>query len=255
MARRESRRIAVLALPGIPEVRPGDDLVALALEACHGSGLEVEDGDVFVFTQKVVSKSEGRIVALRSIDPSTLARTFAEAHGRDARIIEVVLRESRRVVRMDRGLLITETRHGFVCANAGVDASNVDEEDAVCLLPEDPDRSAAELRPGLEERAGKRVAVLVTDTFGRPWREGLTNVAIGVSGIEPLDDHRGLDDPRGRKLGVSVIAVADELASAAELVMGKLDRIPVAVVRGYVYAQGISGAASLLRAPEQDLFR
>jgi coenzyme F420-0:L-glutamate ligase / coenzyme F420-1:gamma-L-glutamate ligase len=252
---RESRRIEVVGLAGIPEVRPGDDLVALALDACARDEIEVTDGDIFVFTQKIVSKSEGRMVALESIEPSALARTFAEASGRDPRLVEVALRESRRVVKMDRGVLITETRHGFVCANSGVDASNVDDDKTVCLLPEDPDRSAAELRVALEARSGSRLAVLVTDTFGRPWREGLTNVAIGISGMEPLDDQRGLKDPRGRTLAVSVLAVADEIACAAELVMGKLERIPVAIVRGYVYAAAAGGTASLLRDAERDLFR
>jgi coenzyme F420-0:L-glutamate ligase / coenzyme F420-1:gamma-L-glutamate ligase len=255
MSRRESRRIEVIGLSGIGEVRSGDDLVALALDACALEGLSVLEGDVFVFTQKIVSKSEGRTVELGSVEPSVLARTFAEAHGRDPRLIEVVLRESRRVVRMDRGVLITETHHGLVCANSGVDASNLDAEGAVCLLPEDPDRSAAELRRGLEQQTGRRLAVLLTDTFGRPWREGLTNVAIGVSGMDPLDDQRGLRDPLGRVLQMSVIAVADELAAAAELVMGKLERVPLAIVRGYVYPASAGGTASLLREPERDLFR
>jgi coenzyme F420-0:L-glutamate ligase / coenzyme F420-1:gamma-L-glutamate ligase len=212
---RESRRIEVIGLSGVPEVRRGDDLATLAIEACSRDGLEVATGDIFVFTQKIVSKSEGRTVDLDTVDPSALARTFAERFGRDARLVEVVLRESRRVVKMDRGILITETHHGFVCANSGVDASNVDGVSAVSLLPVDPDRSAAELRRELERRSGKDLSVLITDTFGRPWREGLTNVAIGISGIDPLDDQRGLRDPLGRTLVASVIAVADEIASAA----------------------------------------
>lgn len=255
MARPRSRRIEVIGLGGIPEVGPGDDLVALALEACTRETVEIEDGNIFVFTQKIVSKSEGRVVALDSVEPSVLAHTFASSSGRDPRLVELVLREARRVVRMDRGVLITETHHGFVCANSGVDSSNLDEEGTVGLLPEDPDRSAAALRRGFEAQTGKRVAVLVTDTFGRPWREGLTNVAIGISGMGPMDDHRGLKDPRGRTLAVSVIAAADELAAAAELVMGKLDRIPVAMVRGYVYPPGAGGTAGLLRDAERDLFR
>lgn len=257
MARRHSRRIEVIGLSGVPEVRPGDDLVTLALEACTRDGLEVEGGDIFVFTQKIVSKSEGRMVDLESVEPSALARTFAEAWGRDPRLVEVVLRESRRVVKMDRGILITETHHGFVCANSGVDASNLDAGSTVCLLPADPDRSAAELLRALEGRARKTLAVLITDTFGRPWREGLTNVAIGIAGMNPLDDHRGLRDPLGRTLAVSVIAVADEIAAAAELVMGKLERVPLAIVRGYAYpeAAGGMGSRSLLRDPRQDLFR
>jgi len=255
IAGRASRRIEVIGLGGLPEIRPGDGLAALALDACEREEIEPADGDVFVFTQKVVSKSEGRIVSLAGVEPSALASRFAEEAGRDPRLVELVLQEARRVVRMDRGILVTETRHGLVCANSGVDASNVEEEDAVCLLPEDSDRSAQRLRTALTERTGKSLAVLVTDTFGRPWREGQVNVAIGIAGMEPLADHRGLVDPQGRKLLVSTIAVADEIAGAAELVMGKLERVPVAVVRGYSFKPGAGGLGRLLRDPEQDLFR
>jgi coenzyme F420-0:L-glutamate ligase/coenzyme F420-1:gamma-L-glutamate ligase len=250
-----SRRIEIIGLGGIPEVHPGDDLVSLALDACEREGVVPSDHDVFVFTQKIVSKSEGRIVSLAGVAPSTLASRFAEESGRDARLVEIVLREARRVVRMDRSVLITETKHGFVCANSGVDASNLEDEDTVCLLPEDPDGAAGKLRDALIERTGKRLAVILTDTFGRPWREGQVNVAIGVAGIAALDDHRGLADPRGRKLLVSAVAVADEMASAAELVMGKLERVPVAVVRGYPFEAGGGGIGPLLRSPEGDLFR
>jgi coenzyme F420-0:L-glutamate ligase/coenzyme F420-1:gamma-L-glutamate ligase len=250
-----SRRIEVIGLGGIPEIRPGDDLAALTLDACDREEIEPADGDVFVFTQKVVSKSEGRIVSLTGVEPSALALRFGEESGRDPRLVELVLQEARRVVRMDRGILVTETRHGLVCANSGVDASNVEEEDAVCLLPEDSDLSAERIRTALTERAGKSLAVLVTDTFGRPWREGQVNVAIGIAGMEPIHDHRGLVDPRGRKLLVSEIAVADEIAGAAELVMGKLERVPVALVRGYPFEPGDGGIRRLLRAREQDLFR
>jgi len=253
--RASSRRIEVTGLRGLPEIRPGDDLATLALDACEREELAPEDRDVFVFTQKVVSKSEGRIVFLSGVEPSALAAQFAEESGRDPRLVEVVLREARRVVRMDRGILVTETRHGLVCANSGVDASNVEEQDAVCLLPVDPDRSAERIRTALTERTGRNLAVLVTDTFGRPWREGQVNVAIGVAGMEPLHDHRGLADPHGRKLLVSEIAVADEIAGAAELVMGKLERVPVAVVRGYPFEPGEGGMRRLLRDREQDLFR
>ncbi len=253
--RTTSRRIEVLGLGGLPEIRPGDDLAALSLEACKREGIEPADGDVFVFTQKVVSKSEGRIVSLAGVEPGPLASRFAEESSRDPRLVELVLREARRVVRMDQGVLVTETRHGFVCANSGVDASNVEEEDAVCLLPEDPDRSAETLRSALADQTGTRLAVLVTDTFGRPWREGQVNVAIGVAGMDPIADLRGRVDPTGRKLLVSEIAVADEIASAAELVMGKLDRVPVAVVRGYPFEPGGGGMKRLLRDRAQDLFR
>jgi coenzyme F420-0:L-glutamate ligase/coenzyme F420-1:gamma-L-glutamate ligase len=255
MARKASRRIEVMGLGGLPEIRSGDDLAALALDGCEREGIEPADRDVFVFTQKIVSKSEGRIVSLSGVEPSPLASRFGEESGRDPRLVELVLREARRVVRMDRGILVTETRHGLVCANSGVDGSNVEEEDAVCLLPVDPDRSAERLRIALAGRTGKSLAVLVTDTFGRPWREGQVNVAIGIAGMDPLQDHRGLADPRGRKLQVSEIAVADEIAGAAELVMGKLERVPAAVVRGYPFVPGDSGLRRLLRPPEQDLFR
>jgi coenzyme F420-0:L-glutamate ligase/coenzyme F420-1:gamma-L-glutamate ligase len=249
------RRIEIVALRGLPEIRPGDDLAALALDGCAREGARPRDGDVFAFTQKVISKSEGRIVSLAGVSPSELASRFASESGKDPRLVELVLREALRVVRMDRGVLITETSHGFVCANSGIDTSNLESEDTVCLLPQDPDRSAARLRDVLYERTGKRLAVIVTDTFGRPWREGQVNVAIGVSGMEPLADYRGREDSRGRKLLASEIAVADEIASAAELVMGKLDRVPVALVRGFPFRAGESGIRPLLRIPERDLFR
>jgi len=201
------------------------------------------------------SKSEGRIVSLTGVEPSALALRFGEESGRDPRLVELVLQEARRVVRMDRGILVTETRHGLVCANSGVDVSNVEEEDSVCLLPEDPDRSAERLHTALTQRTGKSLAVLVTDTFGRPWREGQVNVAIGISGMEPIADHRGFVDPRGRKLLVSEIAVADEIAGAAELVMGKLDRVPAALIRGYSYRSDGGKGADLIRQADKDLFR
>ncbi len=250
-----SRRIEVFGLSGIPEIRTGDDLAALALDACERDGAALLDGDVFVFTQKVVSKSEGRIVSLATIEPSALALRFGNESGRDPRLVELVLREARRVVRMDQGVLVTETRHGLVCANSGVDASNIEEEDSVCLLPEDPDRSAEGLRSALAARTGKRLAVIVTDTFGRPWREGQVNVAIGIAGMDPIVDFRGHLDPRGRKLQVSEIAVVDEIAGAAELVMGKLDRVPVALVRGYSFEPGEGGMRRLIRDRALDLFR
>jgi coenzyme F420-0:L-glutamate ligase/coenzyme F420-1:gamma-L-glutamate ligase len=233
-SRKVSGRVEIFGLGGLPEIREGDDLAALALDACDREEVAPADGDVFVFTQKVVSKSEGRTVSLSSVEPSALASRFAAASGREPRLVELALREARRVVRMD--------------------ASNV-EGDTVCLLPEDPDRSARRLKDALAARTGKALAVLVTDTFGRPWREGQVNVAIGIAGISAVRDHRGLPDPQGRKLQVTEIAVVDELAGAAELVMGKLDSVPVAVVRGYPFEPGEDGATRLVRPPEQDLFR
>ncbi len=247
--------LRVFGVTGIPEVHPGDDLAALILDAAVGQGTPPADGDVLVVTQKVVSKAEGALVDLRDVEPSALARSFAREWDKDPRHVEVVLRESRRIVRMDRGIIIAETAHGFVCANAGVDASNVPGDDRVCLLPRDPDASALRLREAIRARTGATVAVLVSDTFGRPWREGTTNVAIGVAGMRPLRDYRGEHDPHGYLLRVSVAAWADELAGATDLVQGKTAGVPVAVIRGLDYETGPDGSASLLRAPEKDMFR
>ncbi len=247
--------VRVIGVEGIPEVRPGDDLVGLILAALDRQGLRLEDGDVVVVTQKVVSKAEGRIVDLTTVEPSAFARNVAGRTGKDPRHVEVILRESVRVVRMDRGVIITETRHGFVCANAGVDASNVGPGPLVTLLPEDPDASAARIRAGLMAATGADVAVIISDTFGRPWREGITNVAIGVAGMLPIRSYVGLHDPYGYPLRVSNVAVADELASAAELVTGKLLQVPVAVIKGYDYPRGEGRARMLVRPAERDLFR
>ncbi|MPZ23332.1 MAG: coenzyme F420-0:L-glutamate ligase [Dehalococcoidia bacterium] len=240
----------VIALPGIPEVRPGDDLAGLLTEAS-----DPRDGDILVVTQRIVSKAEGRLVDLAEITPSAFAQGFAQRWDKDPRMVELVLRESRRIVRMDRGIIIAETHHGLVCANAGIDASNVVGESMVCLLPVDPDASAGALRRGIRERTGADVAVVITDTFGRPWRAGQTNVAIGVAGMEPLRDYVGTRDTQGRELRVTLIAVADEIASAAELVMGKVENVPAAIVRGYAYAPADGRAAELVREPDKDLFR
>jgi coenzyme F420-0:L-glutamate ligase/coenzyme F420-1:gamma-L-glutamate ligase len=246
------RGLEILPVRGIPEVRPGDDLPDLISRA---AGEDLREGDILVVTHKIVSKAEGQIVDLSAVEPSALAKDFAARYGRDPRQIEVVLRESRRIVRMDRGLIISETHHGFVCANAGVDASNVPGDDTVCLLPVDPDASAARLREALTARTSSERAVIVSDSFGRPWREGITNVAIGVAGMEPLADYRGQRDPYGYPLEASILAVADELAAAAELVMGKTEGIPAAVIRNYQYKVGPGRALDLLMEPERDLFR
>ncbi len=246
------RGLELLPVEGIPEIRPGDDLPELI---CRAAGENLREGDVLIVTHKIVSKAEGRLVDLRAIEPSAIAKDFAARYGRDPRQIEVVLRESRRIVRMERGLIITETNHGFVCANAGVDASNVPGDEMVCLLPVDPDVSAARLRDALAARMDLELAVIVSDSFGRPWREGITNVAIGVSGMDPLADYRGQRDPHGHPLEASVLAVADELAAAAELVMGKTAGIPLAVVRGYRYTPTLGTGKDLLMPPERDMFR
>ena len=244
----------VVGVEGLPEVRPGHDLARLVVDAAARQATPIQSADILVVGQKIVSKAEGRIVRLPEVTPSSIATSMADGLGRDPRLLEVILRESRRVVRMDKAVVITETHHGWICANAGVDQSNVD-QDCVVLLPVDADRSARELREGVRHLAGVEVAVIVTDTFGRPWREGLTNVAIGVSGLAALRSYLGELDPAGRPLTATILAVADELAGAAELVMGKLSRIPVAIVRGLSLDPGEEGSKSLLRDPARDLFR
>lgn len=244
--------VQIFGLPDVPEVRPGDDLAALVLASAAETPLA--DGDILIVTQKVVSKAEGRLVDLRTVEPSDLAARFAERWGKDPRYVEVVLRESTRIVRMDHGVLITQTRHGFVCANAGVDASNV-AGDTACLLPLDPDASAAALRNALTRRLGIELAVIISDSFGRPWRNGIVNVAIGVAGMAPLEDYRGRPDDHGRIMHASVIAIADEVTSAAELLAGKVNRSPFVVVRGYDYRRGAGRAAELVMDASTDLFR
>jgi len=236
-------------------VRAGDDLGALIADAAaRGAQTTIADGDVVVVAQKIVSKAEGAVVRLDEIVPSARALEWARAWDKDARVVEVVLREATRIVRMERGILIAETRHGFVCANAGVDASNV-ERGFVTLLPRDPDASAARIRDALSSAAGGVPGVIVSDTFGRPWREGVVNVALGVAGLRPLLDYRGCRDVYGRELSSTVMAIADEIASAAELVMRKTARLPVAIVRGAGEWLGDGTAAELVRDASLDLFR
>jgi coenzyme F420-0:L-glutamate ligase/coenzyme F420-1:gamma-L-glutamate ligase len=237
----------VFPVHGLPEIEAGDDLARLISEAT-----ELEDADVVVVAQKVVSKAEGRIVRLAEVEPSERARALA-GDG-DPRRVEVILRESARIVRLRPPLVIAETSHGLVCASAGVDASNAPEPDTLVLLPADPDASAAGLRARLRELTGRDVAVIVSDSFGRAWRQGTTDVAIGSAGLRPLLDLEGERDPVGYELHATVIAVADQIAGAAQLVMGKLDGIPVAVVRGLDVA-GEGSAAELVMPPERDLFR
>jgi coenzyme F420-0:L-glutamate ligase / coenzyme F420-1:gamma-L-glutamate ligase len=244
----------IFGLRGLPDVDCGADLGALVAHAVERTGHAIERGDVFVVAQKIVSKAEGAVVRLADVVPSAIACRWADEIGRDARVVEVVLRESRRIVRMDRGLLIAETRHGFVCANAGVDASNVP-DGFVTRLPDDPDASAERLRAALTARFGGPLGVIVSDTFGRPWREGVTNVALGVAGVQPLLDYRGAIDAYGRTLTSTVIAVADELAAAAELVTRKTTGTPVAIVRGAAEWIGEGTGRMLVRAAERDLFR
>lgn len=253
-------RLTVVALPPIPQVHPGDDLGAMAIDAWRGlaaeeAALAPASGDVLVVTQKVVSKAEGRVVDLRSVEPRPEAVQFAARFDRDARQVEVVLRESVTVLRMERGVIISRTRHGFVCANAGVDASNVGEQDTVTLLPDDPDASARGLRDRLVAEFGVQLAVIVSDSFGRPWRWGIVDVALGVAGFSPLDDLRGTPDADGRTMHATVVAVADEIASAAELASRKTSGRPLVLVRGSILPPGDGSIAGDVVMPlEADLF-
>ena len=243
----QQAELRLIPVRGLPEVREGDDLGTLIAQAAR-----LEDGDIVVVAHKVVSKAEGRVVRLAEVEPSPQARDLAD--GEDPRRLEVILQESTRLVRTRPPLVIAETRHGFVCASAGVDASNAPERDALVLLPLDPDASADRLRGRLQELAARDVAVVVSDSFGRAWRQGTTDVAIGCAGLRPLLDLAGERDPTGYGLHATVIAVADEIAAAAELVRGKLDRVPVAIVRG-LEARGSGSARELVMPPERDLFR
>ena len=246
--------LELIAIPGMPEIRSGDDLATRIVEAAKKAGLRFADGDIAVVAQKVVSKAEGAVVALGSVAPSEKAQALAADLKKDARAIEIVLRESRRILRSKR-VLITETKHGFVCANAGVDHSNVPGEDMVTLLPRDPDGSAEKLATELSEKAGKQIAVIVSDTFGRAWRLGLTNVAIGASGLPVLLDMRGTKDREGKPLTATVLAVADELAAAAGLLMGKSQGTPAVLIRGFKFKPSSQKAAQIIRPASEDLFR
>jgi coenzyme F420-0:L-glutamate ligase/coenzyme F420-1:gamma-L-glutamate ligase len=248
-------RLELVALDGIPEVAAGDDLAELIASSAGGSDVGLTDADVVVVTQKIVSKAEGRLVELASVQPSEFASDWAQRWGKDSRQVELVLRESVAIVRMGPGgLIISRTRHGLVCANAGVDVSNVGGGEVASLLPEDPDASARRIRDGLRQRIGVAPAVIVSDSFGRPWRNGIVNVAIGSSGIEALLDLRGAPDAAGREMQATVIAIADELASAADLVGGKVEQRPVVVVRGYAWRPSDTGASVLVMERERDLF-
>jgi coenzyme F420-0:L-glutamate ligase/coenzyme F420-1:gamma-L-glutamate ligase len=252
-------RLQVIALAGLPEVRIGDDLARLIGDALSGADgiLPLLDDDVIVVTQKVVSKAEGAVVDLTTVEPRPEAVEFASRWDRDPRQVEVVLREARRIVRMTNGVLITETPHGFICANGGIDASNVGPGSGsiVTLLPADPDASAARIREALGARFGVDVPVVISDSFGRPWRWGIVDVAIGISGLAPLDDLRGIADADGRIMRSTVRAVADELASAAELALGKTAGRPVALIRGAVFRRAEASIREALMPAENDLFR
>ena len=245
----------MIPVPLADEIRPGDSLADKIVEAMRRGKLRLQAGDILVVKHKIISKAEGRIVDLATIEPSSESVVWAKQYGLDACVIELALRESRSVVRRQNGVLITETHHGFLCANSGVDVSNVDGGAHALLLPEDPDRSAANLRRALKNRTGVAVPVIITDSFGRPWREGLTEFAIGIAGMKPLRDDRGRRDSHGYELRASVEAVADELACVAGLVCGKLNRAPACIVRGFRYEAGTGKVGELLRPASTDLFR
>ena len=215
---------------------------------------EINDGDILVFSQKIISKNEGRMLSLSSVNPSLLANGIASSYGKDPRLVELVLSESERIVRMENGIIIVETKHGFVCANAGIDESNV-EDGYATLLPKDPDKSASLLKERIEQKTGKNIAVIISDTFGRPFRLGQTDVAIGIAGLEPILDYNGKPDTFGKIMQVTAIAVADEICSASELVMGKVEKCPIVIVRNYNFISSNARIQKLLRSEHDDLFR
>jgi len=231
------------------EIESSDNLVDLVVNSS-----EINEGDIVVFSQKIISKNEGRIINLSSVSPSLLANGIASSYGKDSRLVELILSESKRIVRMENGIIIVETNHGFVCANAGIDESNVQNGYAT-LLPDDPDQSANLLKDGIKQKTGKNVAVIISDTFGRPFRLGQTDIAIGIAGLEPILDYTGKIDTFGRMMQVTAIAIADEICSASELVMGKVEKKPIAIIRNYNYNTSITKIRKMLRSDHDDLFR
>jgi coenzyme F420-0:L-glutamate ligase/coenzyme F420-1:gamma-L-glutamate ligase len=247
--------ISIIGVKGIPDIQKGDDLAQIIVDRVKRQKETINDHDILVISQKIVSKAEGQIVQLDRVRPSEFSRQIAKELQRDPRHVEVILNESKKIIRMRSGHLITETKHGFICANSGVDQSNIGKRNSVTLLPKNPDASARLIREKLHRLTGKNVPIIITDTFGRAWRMGQVNFAIGVSGIRPVHDYRGKRDMYGRILHVTEIALGDELASAGELVMNKSDRIPVAIIRGYRYRFGHGSGKDLVRPEDKDLFR
>jgi coenzyme F420-0:L-glutamate ligase/coenzyme F420-1:gamma-L-glutamate ligase len=247
--------LTLIAIEGLPMIRRGDDLARLIANALSSMDLRLQTGDILAICQKIVSKAEGRLISLKEIEPSPLAQRFAARWEKDPREVELVMRQTSRIVRMDNGVLIVETGPGWVCANAGIDQSNSLSEDVAILLPEDADASAVRIRNELKRITSAEVAVLITDTFGRPWRDGLTEVCLGIAGIDPLLDMRGTTDLGGRELHHTVIAVADELAAAAGLMMPKAGAVPAVLIRGYQFKPTEASAKALIRPAASDLFR
>lgn len=245
----------ILGLKGIPSIKQGDDLGKLIFDTCKNQKIKLLDHDVIVIAHKIVSKSEGRVIDFSNIQASPFAKRIAKKSKKEAPHVEAILSQTKNIVRMQGHHLITETRHGFICSNSGVDKSNLKDESTVCLLPKDPDQSARTIRNKIKSLSGTDVAIIVSDTFGRPWRIGQVNIAIGIAGMKPLIDYRGIKDMYGRELRLTVIAIADELASAAELVMKKSEGVPVAILRGVQYMAGKGSVKDLIRPKEIDLFR
>jgi coenzyme F420-0:L-glutamate ligase/coenzyme F420-1:gamma-L-glutamate ligase len=252
---KKAREVRLISIRFADEIIPGASIADKLLEALRRGRQRFKAGDILVVKHKIISKAEGCLVDLATIKPSGESIAWAERYDLDSRVIELALRESRAVMRRQNGVLITETQHGFLCANSGIDISNVDGGKTALLLPEDPDRSAANLQRALKKRIRLTIPVIITDSFGRPWREGLTEFAIGIAGMKPLRDDRGRRDPKGYRLKASVEAIADELACAAGLVCGKLNRTPACIIRGFNFVPGRGGVKKLLRPPATDLFR
>jgi coenzyme F420-0:L-glutamate ligase/coenzyme F420-1:gamma-L-glutamate ligase len=248
------KRLELMGLEGVGEVRKGDSIGSLICDACSRQDVSLLDDDVLVVAQKIVSKAEGRVIALDDVQPSARAVELASQLDKEPALVEVILRESRGIIRMGGRALIVETHHGFICANAGVDQSNVGRKQ-VALLPKDPDGSAREIRKEIQRRTEKQPAVIISDSFGRPWRVGTVDVAVGVSGLKTIKDERGMTDRYGYQLKAAVACVADEIAAAAELVMGKRDGVPVVIVRGCEIEREEGSVRELLRPEAEDLFR
>lgn len=249
------QELRIIPVPVSSEIRPKDSLALILLGALRLRRLTLRNGDVLVVKHKIVSKAEGRLVLLDSVKTTAASRAWGNRYKVDARVIELALRESKSVIRRKNGVLITETHHGFICANSGIDVSNVDGGEHALLLPKDPDRSARKLHTELRKLTRLSIPIIISDSFGRAWREGLTEAAIGVAGMKPIHDYRGRRDPHGYSLRVTLDAVADQLACAAGLLSGKLSRTPFVIIRGFPYQQGRGSYRSLLRPAEQDLFR
>jgi coenzyme F420-0:L-glutamate ligase/coenzyme F420-1:gamma-L-glutamate ligase len=247
--------ISIIGLRKMPLTKRGDNIADQVVNAAKEEGVKISNHDILVIAQKIISKAEGGVIDLKAVKPSPKAKEMSKTTGKDPRHIETILRESAKIVRLKGPHVIVQTRHGFVCANAGVDKSNVEDSDSVAVLPADPDRSAREIRQRIRELTGADIAVIISDTFGRAWRIGQVNVAIGADGLRPIIDYRGSKDMFGYVLNVTQMAVADELASAAELVMKKSDGVPVAIIKGIDYVEGSGSARDLIRPEEEDLFR